>query len=87
MLQDTINKNEIATDNFIKLIDTSLTEIGVEASAQTNGLTLREIEGLDKELRMISGSLRSATAKSMAKQVDIDKQNRKFKEMANDETY
>ena len=32
MLQDIITKNEIATDNSIKLIETSLTEIGVEAS-------------------------------------------------------
>ena len=73
MLQDIINKNEIATDNSIKLIETSLTEIGVEASTQTGGLTLIELEGLDKEFRTISGSLRSAIAKSMAKQVDIDK--------------
>ena len=87
MLQDIINKNEIATDNSIKLIETSLTEIGVEASTQTGGLTLRELQGLDKELRTISGSLRSAIAKSMAKQVDIDKENRKLEEMANDETY
>ena len=87
MLQDIITKNEIATDNSIKLIETSLTEIGVEASTQTGGLSLRELEGLDKELRTISGSLRSAIAKSMAKQVDIDKENRKLEEMANDETY
>ena len=87
MLQDIITKNEIATDHSIKLIETSLTEIGVEASTQTGGLTLRELEGLDKELRTISGSLRSAIAKSMAKQVDIDKENRKLEEMANDETY
>ena len=87
MLQDIINKNEIATDNSIKLIETSLTEIGVEASAQTSGLSLRELEGLDRELRTISGSLRSAIAKSMANQVDIDKEKRKLKEMANDETY
>ena len=72
MLQDIVNKNEIATDNSIKLIETSLTEIGVEASTQTGGLTLRELEGLDKEL---SGSLRSAITKSIAKQVDIDKEN------------
>ena len=75
MLQDIINKNEIASDNSIKLIETSLTEIGVEASTQTSELTLRELEGLDKELRTISGSLRSAIARSMAKQVDIDKEN------------
>ena len=87
MLQDIITKNEIATDNSIKLIETSLTEIGADASTQTGGLTLRELEGLDKELRMISGSLRSAIAKSVAKQVDIDKENRKLEEMANDETY
>ena len=29
MLQDIINKNEIATDNSMKLIETSLTEISV----------------------------------------------------------
>ena len=43
MLQDITDKNEIATDNSIKLIETSLTEIGVEASTQTGGLTLREL--------------------------------------------
>ena len=87
MLQDIITKNEIATDNSMKLIETSLTEIGEDASTQTGGLTLRELEGLDKELRMISGSLRSAITKSIAKQVDIDRENRKLEEMANDETY
>ena len=87
MLQDIINKNEIATDNSIKLIETSLTEIGVEASTQTGGPTLRELQGLDKELRTTSGSLKSEIAKSIAKRVDIDRQNRKLEEMANDETY
>ena len=87
MLQDIITKNEIATDNSIKLIETSLTETDVEASTQTGGLTLRELEGLDRELRTISGSLRSAITKSIAKQVDIDRENRKFEEMANDEMY
>ena len=87
MLQDIITKNEIATGNSMKLIETTLTEIGADASTQTGGLTLRELEGLDKELRTISGSLRSAIAKSIAKQVDIDKENRKLEEMANDETY
>ena len=65
MLQDIITKNEIATDNSMKLIETSLTEIREDASTQTSGLTLRELEGLDKELRMISGSLRSAITKSI----------------------
>ena len=48
----------------------------MEASTQTEtgGLTLRELQGLDRELRMISSSLRSAIAKAMAKQVDIDKE-------------
>ena len=87
MLQDIITKNEIAADNSVKLIETSLTEIGADASTQTGGLTLRELEGLDKELRTISGPLRSAIAKSIAKQVDIDRENRKLEEMANDETY
>ena len=87
MLQDIIDKNEIATDNSMKLIETSLTEIGVDASTQTGGLSLRELEGLDRELRTISGSLRSAIAKSMAKQVDIDKEKQKLEEMTNDETY
>ena len=87
MLQDIITKNEIATDNSIKLIETSLTETGAEASTQSGCLTLRELEGLDKELRTISGSLRSAIAKAMAKQVDIDKESRKLEEMTNDKTY
>ena len=89
MLQDIINKNEIAADNSIKLIETSLTEIGVETSTQTEtgGLTLGELQGLDKELRTIYGSLRSAIAKSMAKQLDIDKEKKKLDEMSNDETY
>ena len=81
MLQDIITKNEIATDNSMKLIETSLTEIGEDASTQTGGLTLRELEVLDKELRTISGSLRSAIAKSIAKQVDIDRENRKLEEL------
>ena len=84
MLQDIITKNEIATDNSMKLIETSLTETGEDASTQTDGLTL---EGLEKELRTMSGSLRSAIAKSIAKQVDIERENRKLEEMANDETY
>ena len=71
----------------MKLIEISLTETGEDPSTQTGGLTLRELEGLDKELRTISGSLRSAIAKSIAKQVDIDKENRKLEEMTNDETY
>ena len=87
MLQDIITKNEIATDNSMKLIETSLTETGENVSTQTGGLKLGELEGLDRELRMISGSLRSVIAKSMAKQVDIDKEKRKLEEMANDETY
>ena len=50
-------------------------------------LTLRELQGLDRESRTISGSLRSAIAKAIAKQVDIDKEKRKLEEMTNDETY
>ena len=50
-------------------------------------LTLRELQSLDRELRTISGSLRSAIAKSMAKEVDIDKEKRKLEEMTNDKTY
>ena len=89
MLQDIINENEITTDNFIKLIETSLTEIGVEASTQTetSELTLGEFQGLDRELRKINSSLRSSITKSIAKQVDIDKEKLKLEEMANDETY
>ena len=71
----------------MKLIETLLTEIGAETSTQTGGLTLRKLEGLDKELRTISGSLRSAITKTIAKQVDINKENRKLEEMTNDETY
>ena len=38
-------------------------------------------------MRTISGFLRSAIAKSISKQVDIDKENRKLEEMTNNETY
>ena len=38
-------------------------------------------------MRTISGSLRSAIVKSIAKRVDIDKENRKLEEMTNNETY
>ena len=48
MLQDIINENEIATDNSMKLIETSLTETGEDASTQTGELTLRELEVLIK---------------------------------------
>ena len=87
MLQDIITKNEIATDNSMKLIETSLMETGEDASTQTGGLVLRELKGLDKELRTVSGSLRSAITKSIAKQVDTDRENRKLEEMTNDEMY
>ena len=50
MLQDIINKNEIATDNSMKLIETSLTEIGVEAFTQTGGLSLRELKVVRKKI-------------------------------------
>ena len=43
------NKNEIAAENSIKLIETSLTETGAEASTKTGGLTLGELQGLDKQ--------------------------------------
>ena len=43
MLQDIITKNEMATDNSIKLIEISLTETGEDASTQTGGLMLREL--------------------------------------------
>ena len=75
MLQDIINKYEIAANNSIKLIEASLTEIGVEASTQTGGLTLRELQCLERELRTISSSLKSSIAEAMAKQVDLDKEN------------
>ena len=53
MLQDIITENEIASDNSMKLIEISLTETGEDAFTQTSGLTLTELEGLDKEYREI----------------------------------
>ena len=72
ILQDIITKNEIATDNSMKLIETSLTETGEDASTQTGGLTLREL----KELRTISGSLRSAIAKQVNNNNNNNNNNR-----------
>ena len=87
MLQDITNKNEIAIDKFHK-IDRNIINRDRCRSIYSNWWAkLRELEGLDRELRMIRGSLRSVIAKAMAKQVDIDKENRKLEEMANDETY
>ena len=50
----------------------------METSTQTesSGLMLRECQGLDKEIRTIKGFLRSVIAKSIAKQVDIDKKSK-----------
>ena len=48
MLQDIITKNEIATDNSMKLIETSLTETGEDASTQTGGLTFKSLKVLIK---------------------------------------
>ena len=48
MLQDIINKNEIATDNSMKLIETSLTETGEDASTQTGWITLESLKVLIK---------------------------------------
>ena len=45
---------------------------------ETGGLTLRELQGLDKKLRTIDGSLRSTIAKSVAKQVDIGQRKAKI---------
>ena len=90
MLQDIINKTEIAADIKFHKIDTNIINRGrcrTSSQTETGGLTLRALQGLDKELRTISGSLRYAIAKSMAKQVDIDKEKQKLDEMANDETY
>ena len=51
------------------------------------GYHSESLKGLDKELRTISDSLRSAVTRSIAKQVDIDKEKQKLEEMTNDETY
>ena len=59
----------------------------MKSQTEIGGLTLRELQCLDRELRTINSSLRSAIVKSVAKQIDIDKEKRKLEEMANDETY
>ena len=46
ILQDIFNKNGIAADNSIKLVETSLREIGVETSTQTETCGLAQ--GLNK---------------------------------------
>ena len=48
MLQDIITKNEIATDNSMKLIETSLTEIGVEDLLKLVGKHLESLKVLIK---------------------------------------
>ena len=70
----------------VTILECCVTFSGVKLSIRSFVLLLRELEGLDKELRTISSSFRSAIAKSIAKQVDIDRENRKLEEMANGET-
>ena len=90
MLQDIINKNGIATDNSIKLMETSLTEIGGDRCGSIYSNWWSNTWRAPRSRQRIKNDkrfFRSAIAKSMAKQVDIDKEKQRIEEIANYETY
>ena len=58
----------------------------IEPSERDKLLPLRELEGLDKQLRMIKGSLKVATAKRVDLESCIEHEKRKLNEIQ-DPTY
>ena len=74
-----------------KEIDTTVKDVEqgtsfIEPSERDKLLPLRELEGLDKQLRTIRGSLKVATAKRVDLEVRIDHEERKLNEIQ-DPTY
>ena len=69
-----------------KDIDTTVKDVEqdtsfIEPSERDNLLPLRELEGLDKQLRTIKGSLKVAIAKSVDLKSHIEKEERKLSEV------
>ena len=82
-LQD-LKKTVIDTETAAKSLETSLTD-RVHTDTQTEGLTLRELQGLDKALQRTRGELTNNLAKLTELDKDITRQKQKLQE-AEDET-
>ena len=82
-LQDLTNM-VIGTETAVKSLETSLTD-WVHTDTQTEGLTLRELQGLDKALQRTRGELTNNLSKLTELDKDIARQKQKLQE-AEDET-
>ena len=71
-LQDLTN-TVIDTETAVKSLETSLTD-WVHTDTQTEGLTLRELPGLDKALQRIRGELTNNLSKLTELDKDITRQ-------------
>ena len=83
VLQDLTN-TVIDTETAGKSLETSLTD-WVHTDTQTEGLTLRELQGLDKALQRTRGELTNNLSKLTELDKDITRQKQKLQE-AEDET-
>ena len=66
-------------DTMVKDVEQDMSFI--ERSERDNLLPLRELEGLDKQLRTIKGSLKVAIAKRVDLKSHIEKEERKLSEV------
>ena len=82
-LQDLTN-TVIDTETAVKSLETSLTD-WLHTDTQTEGLTLRELQGLDKALQRTRGELTNNLSKLTELDKDITRQKQKLQE-AEDET-
>ena len=82
-LQDLTN-TVIDTETAVKSLETSLTD-WVHTDTQTEGLTLRELQGLDKALQRTRGELTNNLSKLTELDKDIARQKQKL-QVAEDET-
>ena len=82
-LQDLTN-TVIGTETAVKSLETSLTD-WIHTDTQTEGLTLRELQGLDKALQRTRGELTNNLAKLTELDKDIARQKQKLQEAEEDE--
>ena len=82
-LQDLTN-TVIGTETAVKSQETSLTD-WIHTDTQTEGLTLRELQGLDKALQRTRGELTNNLAKLTELDKDIARQKQKLQEAEDDE--
>lgn len=93
LLQDLSNTTELQSltntvgevDTSVKSLETSFNNLDVHAQTQTEGLTLREIQGLDKALQSIRGELTNNLAKLTEIDKDIAKEKQKLEQAGDDE--